>query len=294
MHPRELPSDFLTTPFRRIDALAAGVTEDRLRARDLDRSVRGVRSPGPVEGIVDRCGLFATRLRDDIVFSHLTAARLFGAPVPTPLRRDEIIDVTVAAPEPSPHAQGIRGHSRALADSEIAAVRGLRVTSPARTWWDLASVLPLGDLVAVGDYFLAWRSPWVEIIELEEAVRGRAGQRGARRARRALDLLDGRAESAPESLLRVILVEAGLPTPAVNVPVWAGGKQYRLDLAYPDLKVALEYQGDYHRSRQQWRHDMTRRSRLEADGWTMIEVNGDDLRGPRELVSRVGSVLARR
>ncbi len=294
MHPRELPPDLLTAPFRRIDALVAGVTEDRLRARDLDRSVRGVRSAVPVDGIVERCRLFASRLRADVVFSHLTAARILGAPLPAHDEGDEIVDVTVPAPEPSPHAQGLRGHSRVLVDTEVVTVQGLRVTSAARTWWDLASVLSLADLVAVGDYFIAWRSPLVAFVELDDLVRRRGGQRGARRARRALDLLDGRAESAPESVLRVILIEAGLRVPEVNYPVRVGGHDYRLDLAYPDRKVAIEYQGDYHRDRHQWRRDMTRRSRLESDDWTVIEVNADDLRSPRELTHRIRSVLARR
>lgn len=294
MRPRELPAHLVSQPFRRIDALAAGVTEDRLRAKDLDRSVRGVRSQSPVEGLAERCRLFATRLRQDVVFSHLTAARILNAPVPTYAEHDEILDVTVPAPEPAPHARGLRGHSRALLDSEVVTVRGLRITSPARTWCDLASMLSLSDLVAVGDFLVAWRSPLVGIVELDGFVRLRGGQRGARRARRALELLDARAESAPESRLRVILVEAGLPVPEVNYPVRVGGRDYRVDLAYPDLKVAIEYQGDYHRDRVQWRRDMTRRSHLESDDWAMIEVNADDVRHPRELAGRIQSVLARR
>lgn len=155
-------------------------------------------------------------------------------------------------------------------------------------------MLSLSDLVAVGDFLVAWRSPLVGIVELDGFVRLRGGQRGARRARRALELLDARAESAPESRLRVILVEAGLPVPEVNYPVRVGGRDYRVDLAYPDLKVAIEYQGDYHRDRVQWRRDMTRRSHLESDDWAMIEVNADDVRHPRELAGRIQSVLARR
>ncbi|MBU1589284.1 MAG: hypothetical protein KKH51_15270 [Actinobacteria bacterium] len=58
--------------------------------------------------------------------------------------------------------------------------------------------------------------------------------------------------------------------------------------------MILEYQGDYHRSMSQWRKDMTRRSRLEAQGWYVMEINADDLGDPVELVARIRSVLARR
>ncbi|MDZ4046071.1 MAG: DUF559 domain-containing protein [Rhodoglobus sp.] len=56
-------------------------------------------------------------------------------------------------------------------------------------------------------------------------------------------------------------------------------------------RLIIEYQGDYHRTRAQWRKDMTRRSRLEARGWRVMEVGADDLRDPRELVARVRARL---
>jgi len=68
----------------------------------------------------------------------------------------------------------------------------------------------------------------------------------------------------------------------------------RPDFVFPKEKVAIEYQGDYHRTRAQWRADMTRRSRLEAQGCIVIEVNADDLRDPAELTQRILAILARR
>jgi very-short-patch-repair endonuclease len=69
---------------------------------------------------------------------------------------------------------------------------------------------------------------------------------------------------------------------------------YRIDLAIPSRKVAIEYQGDYHRDPEQWRRDMTRVSRLESDSWFVIQVNADDLRDPAELVARIRNVLVTR
>lgn len=291
MRPHPLPAHLLPAPFRRRDALVDGVSEDRLRSKDLDRSVRGVRNAEPATDLLGRCRLFATRLRGDVVFSHRTAALLSGAPMPPLRERSEVIDVTVPAPEPSPHAQGLRGHSRMLDPDDIVVLDDLRVTTPARTLWDLASVLALPDLVAVGDYFLRADESFAD--SLSSLLETRSGQRGARRARAARDLLDGRAESAPEPRLRAVLAEAGLSRPEVSFPVEVGGFRYRLDLAFVDAKVALEYQGDYHRSREQWRRDMTRRSRVESVGWTIVELNGDDLLQPRELCARIAAILAR-
>ena len=89
---------------------------------------------------------------------------------------------------------------------------------------------------------------------------------------------------------------AGLPEPTINHTLvdTETGKHLRPDFLFAEAKVILEYQGDYHRSRSQWRRDMTRRSRLEAQGWYVMEINADDLGDPVELVARIRSVLARR
>jgi very-short-patch-repair endonuclease len=111
--------------------------------------------------------------------------------------------------------------------------------------------------------------------------------------RAAVGLLDDRAESRPESLLRVLLLSGGLPQPQVNFPIHAQGVAFRADLAYPERRLAIEYQGDYHRDQGQWRADMSRRARLEELGWRVLEVNADDLRRPDELCRRVRILLGR-
>lgn len=111
----------------------------------------------------------------------------------------------------------------------------------------------------------------------------------------ALSLLDARAESRRESLLRVLLHNHGLIDPVVNRVVvhTTTGSDIRCDFTFSREQVAIEYQGDYHRSQKQWRSDMTRKSRLEARGCYVIEVNADDLKDPGELVGRIRGVLAR-
>ncbi|CAN5288929.1 hypothetical protein BH11ACT3_BH11ACT3_15600 [soil metagenome] len=94
----------------------------------------------------------------------------------------------------------------------------------------------------------------------------------------------------------MILQIGGLPMPDINHVVvrTETGTSIRTDFSYRELKFAIEYQGDYHRTREQWRKDMTRRAHLEDRGWYVLELNADDLRDPAELCRRVLGILARR
>lgn len=255
----------------------------------------GVRSPVLVDDLRGRCALFALRLPAAAFFSHATAALLHGMPLPLALEREPLLHVGVAAPARAPHATGIAGHSLEIRGGDLVTVHGLRMTSAERTWLDLATMLPLIPLVAAGDYAVHHRLPFTTIGVLAERVAGAGAVRGITLLREAVALLNNRAESPPESELRVILSLAGMPTPRINHVLvdTETGRELRTDFAFREQRVVLEYQGDYHRTRAQWRKDMTRRSRLEAQGWYVMELNADDLRDPGELVARIRTVFER-
>jgi len=292
-----LPRHLAGSPFTVSSAEAARVSRKRLRGRDLDRSIWGVRRETSLpDNLRTRCRSFAVRMPADAIFSHATAALLMNAPLPLKLELDTSVDIAVPAPARSPHARGIRGHSIRVLGDDVAVTDGIRHTSPARTWCDLASKLSLVELVALGDFFIHWRQPLASAQQLARKSANYAGQPGMSLIREALPLLSARSESPPESALRVIVVQAALPRPRVNYVVvrLETGTTVRTDLAFDEYKVLLEYQGDYHRTAKgQWRKDMTRRSRLEAEGWIVIEINADDLRDPVELVRRIESALSR-
>ena len=295
MRPTPLPEHLASVPFHVRDAK---LSRKRLRASDLDSSVRGVRitrDAGPISVRV-RCAMFALRLPDDAFFSHTTAAILLGAPLPLAIERTIALHVAVLTPQPTPHAAGLVGHRLEIAERDILTTGGVRHTGAGRTWCDLVTILSLEDLVAVGDYLVHHQMPLTTIPELRARVAGLAGSRGIRRARQAVALLSNRPESRPESLLRLIVLRSGLPEPRINHTLvdTETGKHVRPDFAFPAEKLILEYQGDYHRTRSQWRRDMTRRSRLEALGWYVMELNADDLADPPELVERIQAALARR
>ncbi len=228
-------------------------------------------------------------------FSHVTAALIQGVPLPYRLEREVRVHIGVAAPTRAPHASGIIGHRLDLSPGQLSSTRSLVHTAPARTWCDLASLLTLHELVAAGDFLVHWRLPHTTIPELARVSQAFVGRRGMKVIRVALPLLNARSESPPESALRVILVQAGLPHPRINheIVMTEDGSVMRTDLAFDAQKVLIEYQGDYHRKKvDQWRKDMTRRSRLEARGWLVIELNANDLRDPDELVARIRMFLA--
>lgn len=295
---RPLPLDLSTRPFAVRDALDAGVTRKRVRAKDLRTLYWGTRLPYAGElPLHDRCATLQTRLPTHAFFSHTTAALLIGAPLAIEFEQEPLLHLSVPSPHRALSAAGLRGHKLQLSATDLTALRGIRATSAARTWCDLSTMLGIHDLVAVGDYLIHWRMPLVTERGLQAAAHAYPGRRSRAVLLRACELLNDRSESRPELILRVILVLGGLPLPQVNRSiVEANGKVFaRLDLRYAREKVAIEYQGDYHRTnREQWRKDMSRRARLEAQGWYVIEINADDLREPGELVRLIGSVLSAR
>lgn len=201
---------------------------------------------------------------------------------------------------PFPRATGVKGHRTLLRLTSVTEHEGLRVSSPAATWASLG-VLPLFDLVALGDFFCRrWRSgrgrphagraPLATIEELQGMVdAGR--RRGADRLRAALDLIREDAWSPRESYVRCLLVAAGLPEPELNIDVFDERGRFLgcVDLAYPHERVAIEYLGMLHGER--WAQDVERLAALRAAGWNTIEVTSPLLKRPEELIARVRAAL---
>ena len=266
-----------------------------MRGRDLVHPFHGVVVAQSVPlDLLTRCAALQKRMPADAFFCSSTAAAIMRLPIPLAVEGSLLVKVAVPAPRRALSARGVVGHKVQLMGGDVQVWGGLRISSPQRAWCELGAILPILDLVAAGDYLIHWRSPVVTADVLADAVSLYPGRRGKPALTEALGLLDDRAESAQESKLRVILLRAGLDGFAVNHEIRLAGRTYRADLAYPGPKVIIEYQGDHHRDQAQWRADITRISRLEADGWFVIQVNADDLAAPMELTERVRRVLATR
>ena len=166
-----------------------------------------------------------------------------------------IVHVSVPVGARAPAGKNTAGHQVTLRTTDCDSRHGVACTTPERTFCDLAAMLTLAQLVAVGDNLL--RRGAVSRAALTDAVAAYPGRRGTARLRRALELLDARSESPKESELRVLLVEAGFPgRSSTRASATDRGRFVaRIDLSYPDLKIAIEYEGDHHRDKRQWRAD---------------------------------------
>jgi len=296
--PDPLPEPLRATAFTAATAALYGVGPERFRGKDLTERIHGVRSTlDSDDALRARCRMFAARLPAGVFFSHSTAARLMGIPIPDRLERIAFVHVTIEAPQRAPHATGLRGLSRVVLPGDVMTLSdGLAVSSPARVFCEMASVLTLPDLVAVADHIIHHTRRLATLTELADRIAVRDRISRSRLLPAALGHADEHAESRPESLVRMYCVLAGLPRPIANHQVInpVTGRPVRFDLAWPDRKVAVEYHGDLHRDRNQWRKDLTRKAQLESDGWIVVEVNGDDLRSPHEIVGRVLAAFRRR
>ena len=287
-----LPPQFDSSPFTRAAGLDAGLGAGRLRGSDLQRPFHGVRhGQRTALSLLDRCLAFQTRMPDDAFFCSVTAAAVMGLPLPFELENFPLLHVAVPSPSRGLTARGVVGHKVGLMGGDVRLWHGIRISSPERAWCELSSALRLPEFVAVGDYLIHWRSPLTTTEALAAAAARYPGRRGQPLIRAAVPLLDGRAESPPESVFRVIIILAGFDGLEVNYSIAVPGYNYRADLAFPCHMVVIEYHGDYHRNPEQWRKDLTRKSRLEAAGWFVLEFNADDLKNPVELLARIRVVL---
>jgi len=226
-------------------------------------------------------------------FSHSTAAALYGIPLPRRIESSSALHVTVVAPQHPPQAQGIVGHrvsSAALRERD-----GLPICSPEQAWARLAPLLGHDELVMAGDHLVRRKRPLSSIERLSEVIS--PGARGAARMRRALLEVRSGTDSPKETQLRLVLVHAGLPEPVIGHTVFDADGFFVAtpDLAYPVERVALEYEGDHHRSdRRTFADDILRRELLEDAGWVVIRVISDHLVHPALLAGRVSRILAAR
>ncbi|MFW3115193.1 hypothetical protein MHAE_15670 [Mycobacterium haemophilum DSM 44634] len=116
---------------------------------------------------------------------------------------------------------------------------------------------------------------------------------GLRRLEAALELVDAGAQSPRESYLRLLLIDAGLPRPQTQIPVLGvdGMPFAYLDLGWAECMVAVEYDGDQHRTdRRQYVKDIRRLETLERMGWIIVRVVAEDR--PAHIVGRVRAALA--
>lgn len=291
-HARPLP-DELGPHFRVGTALHLGLDPGRVRRLDLARPFHGVRSraaPATTSELVDA---YLTRLPSRGFFSHLTAALLWGLPLPDGL--EGRLHVSYPHGHRPSRARGVAGHHLVIRPDEVTELGGIPVTTPERTWCDLAGLLGFEALVAAGDRAIWHREPLTSLEAIADMANRHPDRRHQRRRHNALPWLCARSDSPPESTLRVRFIRAGLPTPVVNEDVFDAFGRFlgRPDLAFPDYRELVDYEGDGHRTdREQWWSDLARVPRFEAADWhTHRAARPDLLNGSRRLIGDLARAL---
>jgi hypothetical protein len=160
---------------------------------------------------------------------------------------------------------------------EVQTIHGMLVATPARTAFDIACRLSTEDAVAAIDALVrATKLDIAEALSLAERYRGR---RAIRRARRILELVDGGAESPQETRLRLLYIRAGFPRPETQIRVYDefGRIAAVVDMGWPDIMVAADYEGDHHRvNRKRFNNDIRRHATVTELGWDDMRITVED------------------
>jgi very-short-patch-repair endonuclease len=229
-----------------------------------------------------RCRAATLVLPPDAVITGRSAATIRGCAL---ARTDDPVEVVAPLRRRITWRDGIDLRRTYVAREESEPWFGGRIATPLRMALDLALDRPLPDAVADLDAVL--RARMVDQGELAALVAARS-ERGIVDARHAVALTDARAESRPESKVRVWLELAGVhPVPQYWIED-CSGRIARVDLAFPEQKVAVEYDGEW-RDGQLWalNHDRERLNRVHATGWDVEFVTQPLLANPRKMVQTV-------
>lgn len=275
------------SPFLRQEALCAGLHRYEIDGPGFQRLFGSVRVAAHLDLDARTRAHAALLVVPGAAVSHHTAAAIYRAVVP----ESDAIHVTVTTARGRRRRAGIRCHVSNVVTTRD--VGGLALTSPERTFVDMAAELGLVDLVVLGDS-LVRRQLTTPALLIKAA--GAVGGRHAASARAGAALVREGAESPMETRLRLLLVLAGFPEPRIQVSMQgdSGRPRYRFDLCYPELRVAIEYDGRQHAENpQQWSYDIARREWLDGQGWRLIVIRSVDVFGnPWATVLRIANILA--
>lgn len=309
-----LPEDLVAAPFHIAQAREAGISRSRLRAADLSSPTRGVRrSHGEDADEKDeeeveltptqRMQRLSVLLREDVegfapaftrhqFLSHETGLALLGAPLPFTTDDRREVHVSVRRPHPLPRRRGVHGHRLQAREPARWRVGGLPIEHPARMWRQAASHWELDDLIIAGDFLIHPRRHLITRDDLRREMAEAGDVRGMLSA--ALQEIRAGSESPEESRLRLLLTRAGLPEPVLNMNLLDNGGRFvaRLDLAFPEYRVASEYDGRGHAEAGQFAKDADRWDAIRAQGWQHVRILSHHMRpDPQIAVDRVAAAL---
>jgi hypothetical protein len=278
--------------FRGTAATTAGLlTPDQLRSGAWRRLRRDVYADAtlPVDHRLSALGVSLVAPPGS-AFGGLTAVVLGGGHEFA--TADDPVEVIVPPQTRWGPGPGVAVRTAVLSGDVVQDRHGLRWTAPVRTSVDLIRRGSLDDGVVLLDRLVDAR--FVELAAVRDAAAALPRCRGSAQARTVAEWADGLAESPPESRLRLLLRRAGLPPPVAQFRVFgADGFIARVDFAYPELRLAIEYDGLWHAEPGQFAKDRRRLNLMSAAGWRVLFVTAADMHQPDLLVRRVVEARSR-
>jgi very-short-patch-repair endonuclease len=285
---RSLPDFTLRrVPFTVAQAREAGMRWRDLQTRHWSRTSHGQYAwAGLPQDFRLKLLAVSLRMPRKYAFSGLAAAWLLGLDSSW----SELVEVTVPRDVPVRARAGVKVRRAALPESDVIVKRGLRTTSAMRTVCDLGSRADLVESVVAVD--MALYAGLVKLPDLESHVATHAGAKGIRRLRRAVWLAEPRSESPMETRLRIQLIRGRLPRPSVQSELCDSNGRFlgRVDLYYPDRRLAIEYDGAGHKDHLD--ADLKRQNALLNAGYHLLRFTAADLRQPKSVVAEVRKVRA--
>lgn len=297
-----------TTPWTTAELIDRNVSDRQIarliRTKDLVRLRRGCYLSGQLweqqspttralQRIYAHHHSLLRAIESEPVYSHTSAARVHGLHL---WNVDDSIHITQSFPT-SPHGHGpdVQAHYSPLAPEAISFRKGPRVTSLERTVVDCARILPYRQALIIADSALyrGGDRPLMEDIALQLT-----GCKGIGKARRVIAQASSLAESPGETLTRHIIRCLGLPMPEEQVAVRTRHGDHRLDFAWRELLLALEFDGrtkyfDYAPTEEVLFQERRREKALMEDGWQFVRLEWPDLFREAELKARLTTALRR-
>lgn len=296
-----------------------GVTERRLGGVDLEAPFRGARIAVALDADCGDVNPWEQRrsahlrlmraylpvLASNDFFCGPSAAVVWRIPLPLYAWPDTHVHVGAHRPRRAPRRPDVKGHKFTRGFIRLGECAGFPVTDAASTWATLGNSLGIDDLVAATDAVLRVpRHPGgfrpvtdgpmatrEELVTLSE----RKGRPGAPKLRAALQLARIGASSPPETRIRLLIRDAGLPEPVLDFDVYDEFGTFLgcSELAYPDLKIAIEYESDGHLVRKQLQRDIDKYQSYAEAGWTVVRLTLVHVfRVPSEAVRRIRQARA--
>lgn len=274
MLQRRLPD----RPFTTQEAAACGLSRTTLtrwvREGRVRRLFTGVYVRADVaDSVVLRAQAARLVMSEHSVLCDRTAAWIHGVDVFRYAELDAVpaLESFVLRGHDPTDRRDCHGGSRDLLREDWQVIDGVRVTTTLRTALDLACRLPRREALAALDAFA--REHGVTTVALNRLLRRYRRRRGVVQARELVQLVDARSESRGESWTRLEIHDHNLPAPQPQYWVTVDGvPTYRLDLAYPRARVAVEYDGEEFHSGAHRARDEARRDWLRDHGWYVVVV----------------------